>query len=119
MKRDIELVRKILLLINEHDHGYFSEIPHIAGYSEEQIGYHCFLLAEAGLIDASDISSDDSLSPTAIPTRLTWEGHEFVENSMNDGVWNQTKGVVEKVGHVAFSVWAQILTQVVMKNLGI
>ena len=119
MKRDMDLVRKILLEMSEHVHGHAPDYLAIGGYTEEQVAYHCFILDEAGLIKASNTTSDDSLSPEAIPLRLTWSGHEFIENAKNDGVWTQTKAVVSKVGDVSFSVWANVLSKVIEQNLGI
>jgi hypothetical protein len=119
MKRDMDLVRKILLAMNDHEHGFVMEELELDGYTQEQIGYHCFLLDEAGLIQASDVSTDDTPSPCALPVRLTWEGHEFIENAQNDKVWGQAKEAVGKIGDVSFSVWASVLSQIVMSNLGI
>ena len=119
MKRDMDLVREIMLLLNEHEHGNAPSNIEIEGYSQEQIGYHCFIMGEAGLIGAADCTSMSSPSPIAIPTRLTWEGHEFIENAANEQVWGQTKEAVSKLGDVSFSVWASVLSKVVMQNLGI
>lgn len=119
MKRDMDLVRKIMLLLNNHEHGYAPSDLSIDGYSEEQIGYHCFLLNDAGLIEAEEECASGEQSPFAIPTRLTWEGHEFIENAQNEKIWGQTKEAVHKLGNASFSVWAQVLTKVVMTNLGL
>jgi hypothetical protein len=115
----MDLVRKILLSLNEANHGFAPNDLGIENFSEEQIGYHCLLLNEAGLIQASEITTLASSSPIAIPIRLTWEGHEFVENAQNEAVWRQTKETVGKLGDVSFSVWATVLSQVVMRNLGL
>lgn len=119
MKRDMELVRQILLRLNEHEHGFAPDELAIEGFTEDQIGYHCLLLDEAGLIQAVDTSTISALSPSAHPIRLKWEGHEFIENAQNEKEWNQTKEAVGKLGDVSFSVWASVLSQVVMQNLGI
>jgi len=119
MKRDMDLVRKIMMIMNEHEHGNAPRRIEIEGYSAEQIAYHCFIMDEAGLIQAADCSSMSSTSPEAIPIRLTWDGHEFIENASNENIWNQTKGAVAKVGDVSFSVWASVLSKVVLDNLGL
>lgn len=119
MKRNMDLVRKILIAMNNHEHGFVSQELEIEGYTQEQIGYHCFLLDEAGLIQATDVSTDDDLSPSALPIRLTWEGHEFIENAQNDKIWGQAKEAVGKIGDVSFSVWASVLSQIVITSLGI
>jgi hypothetical protein len=119
MKRDMELVRKILLRMNDYEHGYAPQDLNIDGYTEEQIGYHCLLLGEAGLIEASETSAMGMPSPSALPIRLTWDGHEFIENAQNDKIWGQAKEAIGKLGDVSFSVWATVLSQVVMRNLGV
>lgn len=119
MKRDMDLVRSILKLLNEHEEGFAPHPFKIEGYEEELVGYHCHILNEAGLIKATDATSMENKSPFAIPISLTWSGHEFIENAQNDETWSQTKEVVSKVGDVSFSVWASVLSKVVMENLGI
>ncbi len=119
MKRSIDLVRKILLAMNKHEDGYAPNNLEIEGYSSEEIGYHCLIMDEAGLIVALESSSIDSLTPSALPVRLTWFGHEFLDSAKNENIWNQANQVISKAGDVSFSVWSGVLTQVVKQNLGL
>jgi hypothetical protein len=48
MKRDMDLVRKILLQIEEHPHGFAPNYLAIEDYTQEQIGFHVLLMGEAG-----------------------------------------------------------------------
>ena len=50
MKLDMDLVRKILITLEEQPHGFFCQSLAIDGYSTEQIGYHVTLMGEAGLL---------------------------------------------------------------------
>ena len=117
MKRDMALVREILLQMRDFEHSYAPDID-IEGYSEEQIGFHCLLLYEAGLIEAME---DNSMrrEHLAEPTRLTWSGYEFIDNAQDPNVWKQAEKAVEKVGDVSFGVWTNVLATVVTKSLGI
>lgn len=54
MKRDMNLVREILLALEEDLSGFAPEDMEIKGYTDEQIGYHILLLIEAGFIEAKD-----------------------------------------------------------------
>ncbi|MBT3145053.1 DUF2513 domain-containing protein [Neptunomonas phycophila] len=119
MKRDMDLVREILKSINEHTHGFAPRNLEINGYTKEQIGYHCLLLHEAGLLEATESTTLSSSSPSAIPIRLTWHGHEFIDNAANEKVWGEAKGAIAKLGDVSFSVWASVLSELVKQNLGI
>ena len=117
MKRSMELVREILLAMNDHEGGYAPGDLKIAGYTDDEIGYHCLIMGEADLIVAADTSTMGSSTPTALPVRLTWSGHEFIDNAKNENIWEQTKAALSKVGDVSFSVWASVLTRVVTQNL--
>jgi hypothetical protein len=115
----MDLIRQILLKMEEHEHGYVFQSFNIDGYSEEQVGYHCYLLDQAGLIEAIDSTSDDDESPNSTPKCLTWNGHEFIQNAKDEKNWLQAKAALAKAGDVSFSIWASVLTSVITKNLGI
>lgn len=58
MKRDMDLVRLILLEIEKSTEDPRSEIRlQIPNYTFEQISYHVMILHEAGLIEADDLST--------------------------------------------------------------
>lgn len=118
MKRDMDLIRKILLAIEADEHGFAPKIE-IDGYTEEEIGYHAILLGEAGLVKVSDVTSMGNKSPEAIITRLTWAGHEFLDASRNNRIWNQAKDAIAIVGGASIQVWTEVLSSYVKKNLGL
>lgn len=82
MKRNMDLIRLILLEIEKGPYdGSWLDI-NIDGYTDNDISYHVILLAEAGLIEAQDNSTLDGLSWQ--PKRLTWQGHEFLDASRDE-----------------------------------
>lgn len=92
MKRDMDLVRKILLAIeaNEDATGHsWITLGNIDSYSQKQISYHVSLLYQGGLIEAIDLS--DALSFHWEPKSLTWEGQEFLEAIRKEGTWEKLK----------------------------
>lgn len=114
MKRDMDLVRKILLKIEESPEYSFISPFNIEGYNEDQISYHIELLDEAGLIKAKELSTMGNYS--WIPDRLTWEGHEFLEASRDDTRWEKAKKtIIEKGGNFAFSLLQNVLTQMMTR----
>jgi len=114
MKRDMDLIRKILLKIEDIPYPNISNEFTIQDYHEDQISYHVMLLNEAGLIEAIDFSSHDGLS--WIPTRLTWEGHEFIEASRDESRWEKAINIVkEKGGGLVFDVLKGVLIQLMTK----
>jgi hypothetical protein len=105
MKRDMDLVRQILMVMEDHEHGFAPETFEVSGYTEEAIGYHLVLMEEAGLIRATVTTAFGEQSPSATPERITWEGHEFLANARNETVWSKVKSiVVAKGGSVSFEV---------------
>jgi hypothetical protein len=54
MKRDLELIRNITLAVENTPTGYVQEKIEIDGYSKDQIGYHAYLLVDAGLAKGLD-----------------------------------------------------------------
>lgn len=110
MKRDMELVRKVLFAVEEHSgdpRGWIDiELPE---YSKDQISYHIMLLDSAGLIEAEDISCLGVGGYEWKARALTWSGHEFVENARNDTIWKTAKEVAAKAGGVGFDVFKDLL----------
>lgn len=97
MKRDMELVRKLLLWIEAQEHGRnIAWKIEIDGYTEEQIGYHAYIMAQAGLITAMNATYSDSKSHCYVPESLTWDGHEFLSAIKDDTVWAKARETVLK-----------------------
>jgi len=109
MKRDMDLVRKILFIVEKHPHGFYLQQVNVEEYTPEQIGYHIFLMGEAGLVSAIDTSSMDSESPEAILKNLTWAGYDFLDACRDEGRWNQAKEIFSRLDGVTFDVAKQVL----------
>lgn len=120
MKRDMELVRKILLVIEEHPTGYAPETLVIYPYSEEEIGHHVYLMGQAELLKVVDSTHMQSTSPVAIAVSMTWNGHEFLKAAASDSVWNKAK---DRLGGsfntVSLEVLKALLVAVAKDNLGL
>jgi hypothetical protein len=120
MKRDMDLVRQIVFKLEDNEHGRAPRRLTIEGYTEEQIGYHVHLMVEAGLLKGAKTSHMGSPSPSAIPTSLTWEGHEFADAARSDTVWNRAKSTIkDKVGSVGIGVMVEVLKQHAKQLLGL
>ena len=83
MKRCIELIRKILIMIEEDE---LSSASAIDSYSQNEVLYHIVLLYEAGFIECVFKKTDQEGIVDAYVKRLTWDGHEFLDNARNDNV---------------------------------
>jgi hypothetical protein len=118
MKRDMDLVRQILLQIEAAQQPRGPVKLTIPGHSEEEVSYHVKLPAQAGLITAVDNSTMQSVSWQA--AGLTWPGHEFLDSIKNETVWDKTKAVVkEKGGAISFEVLKGLVTKVALGVFGL
>ena len=93
MKRDMDLIRQILLTAEAYPSGFAPQIE-IDGYTQEEINYHAFLLGEAGLAKVNNVTHMGSKSPEAIIVNLTWSGHEFLDAARGKTIWNQANGSI-------------------------
>lgn len=116
MKRDMDLVRSLLLQLEEHPHGYPPDDIEMDGYSEEEVGYHFLLMVEAGLIEGEEFSTIGSSSPSVIPTRLTWYGHDFLDACRDSKRWKKAQGIFAKLGGVTMDVAIKILSELLTKQ---
>ena len=92
MKRDWDMIRKILTRLEEHssDQGSLrlSDFPENEAAS---VAYNLELLIEAKIV-SGQMSEEITLEPQDFfAERLTWECHEFLDSIRNDGIWKKTK----------------------------
>jgi hypothetical protein len=120
LKRDLELIRKMVLAIEDSPSGFAPDL-NFDGYSDAQVGYHAYLLVDAGLARGSDTTTMGSDGPSALISSLTWEGHEFAEaarGTTRDGrrrlVSSSRRG-----GSVTLDVMRQLLISIMRGSLGL
>ena len=98
MKRDMELVRKILFKIEEEYKDSAIYNLKIDGYDLATVAYHCNIIHGAGLVmDYGSQSADDAIYSFGV-SGLTWEGQDFLEKIREDTVWNKTKTILKEKG---------------------
>ena|SRR3989442_2614625 len=117
MKRDLDLVRELLMAIEDapFDGGPL-RLTAPEKYSPGQVTYHIMLLHEAGLIRAFDFSSNEF--PDWRPGYLTWEGHEFLNAARDIGRWKKAKAFIhEKGGALVFEILKQVLLDEMKRHL--
>jgi len=96
MKRDMDLIRKILLAAEALP--YSGDFQSLDGVDEEQFITHVLWLKEAGLIEAMGAAGSGSMAKFAIVRGLTWHGTEFVAAMQNDTLWAKAKEKFMKPG---------------------
>lgn len=119
MKRDMDLIRAILLHISDHEEAMVQEVK-LDQFSPAQVAYHVNLLAEAGYITGMPTQTLPYDVPEWIEVRLTWDGYEFIDAARNETVWAKfKKTVAEKGGAIPFSVATNLLTAVARQEFGL
>ena len=119
MRRDMDLVRQILLAIEAESFARSGGRVAVEGHAAQEMAYHVRLLNEAGLIRAVDVSPFNGPEDW-IPLSLTWEGHEFLDACREPGRWEKAKAVIkEKAGAVGFEVLKALLVGLARESLGI
>ena len=92
MQRNMDLVRMILTRMESNPAGWAPRDFGIKGFSPQEIAYHAHIMMQDGLIEGCDVTSTESTGPEALPTSLTWKGHEFLDLARDQERWNQAKG---------------------------
>jgi hypothetical protein len=107
MKRDIDLIRELLLQLEGG--GSLENIP---GRTPKEIAYHVSLLEDAGLV-AQEIYQNIFLNDSFLDgIRITWAGHEFLDASRSMSLWETAKKLtLEKTGALSFEVIKAVLVQ--------
>lgn len=92
VKRDMDYVRELLLQI-EADPRFdgtswftLTETDEFSGgHSTEELGYHLTMLVEADFIRGQLGFGMPAIS------KLTWKGHEFLDDIRDPDIWDRTK----------------------------
>jgi hypothetical protein len=115
MKRDINLVREILLRLEPLPANFYNPVPltigepplDIPGYTNEEIVYHFLIMAQGGLIQHSGLQGPGNIR---IPRfgGLRWMGHEFLDDVRDPDTWADTKKKMSKVGSVSLQVALEV-----------
>jgi hypothetical protein len=115
MKRDMDLIRKILAMIEDSEdaHGFQPGTITVEGYSPPLVNFHVLLLCDAGLVDGNP-----DIHPPRV-RRLTWEGCEFLDAYRDDTFWNNAKSlVIEKIGSLSYEALKAVTPILIKQALG-
>lgn len=116
MKRDMELIRKILMELEKRSFEEMSKEVVIPGYDQKTISFHLWLLVDARLISAVDMSSTNEIS--FIPDNITWDGYEFLELAKNNTVWEKAiRAIKDKGPGIPFEILKLVMTSMSQEML--
>lgn len=100
MKRDWDVIRKILVALEEKSDKMPLRSGSITGIPANEASYNMGLLIEAGLIvgQSSKALGMGSEGPPALAISLTWSGHELLDAIRAEGTWNHVKATAKERG---------------------
>ena len=118
MKRDMSLVRDILLEIELSDVAPNSDNMEIEGHNAAERDYHIQLMHEADLIEGVDGTTLAGYSLMRI--RLTWSGHDFLDAIRDDSIWfGVGKRLKDTGGSATFEVVKALAVELGKEALGL
>jgi hypothetical protein len=93
MKRDMDIIRLLLL---EQEAG--ATPPELNQYEDQLVVYNVALMIDAGLIEGK-VTDDESGTPvSAVITRMTWAGHDFLDAARDPSIWQAARERILKPG---------------------
>jgi hypothetical protein len=117
MQRNMDLVRTILLRLENSPSGWAPHDLGIQSYTPEEVAYHAHIMKQEGLIEAVTRARLDSTGPEALPRSLTWSGHEFLDLARDQERWNRAKSIINKLGGAPIAVWTKVLTDLMLQGV--
>lgn len=121
MKRDMELIRKILIKLEDDTNPKVWKTIEIEGKEQKEISYHIKLLSEEKMIEARDSGLEPLLLWQA--KSLTTQGHDFLDSIRDRSIYTKMK---ENMGErlatmplsLVSSVALELLKEWTMKSFG-
>jgi Hypothetical protein (DUF2513) len=126
MKRNMDLVRNLLLGIEADPRFDGTQYPHlreedvrgISGISgdnsNEEIYYHLMMLIEEGYIKGSGM-----MEGFPVVNKLTWKGHELIDDIRDQDIWAKTKERASGLTSVGISFIWEIAKAEIRKKLNL
>lgn len=89
MRRDFDLIRLLLQEVEGVE-----DVSELSKYTKDQQLYHSCLLIEAGLVHGTIVVDQNGNPAHTHISRLTWDGHEFLDMTRDPSIWSKVKGSV-------------------------
>jgi len=107
MKRDDDLIRSLLIEIEESDSSLICAPVYLCMPAEdEQRNYHLELLSDGGLV--KEISKG--------VYRLTNDGHDYIDVIRSNKIWEKTKSGAAQIGGVTLGMMRDIAASYVKQE---
>jgi len=117
MKRDLDLIREILLTLEAE-----TPLEAIAGHTIQDLNAHLVLAIEAGLLVGATqpLAGLEDDWPLAIVQRLSWAGYDFLDAARSPNRWAQVRSQILKAGgQWTLDLVKELLQQELRSQLGL
>lgn len=126
MKRDLDLLRDILIRIEDTDlsenrlsSSDFSDLG-APDFSPYDVSQHIMLLADNGYIEISAIKSIGMKSPKYQIKRITSAGYDYLDSVRDAGVWSEVKRKLSSAGaSFTLDIVKSVATAIIQNRLGV
>jgi hypothetical protein len=116
VKRDMNVIRDILVAIEEDRTVGGPNRIELPGVSREVMAYHIGLLAAAGYVDAGGATT--GAGPSYMVRGLTMSGHDLAAALQDQEVWRETKAKLgDRFGRVTLEVVAGVALAILKERI--
>ena len=116
MKRDMDLIREILLEMEKSTRPLDVSVFVTTARPKEYVGYNIDLMEQAGLITTSKLPADNDPYYFYQVKTITWEGQEFLANVKDEQNWKKAKlAIAQRAGDVSFELLKTIVSTIAQK----
>jgi hypothetical protein len=118
MLRDMDLIRNILLYIEERYKAGTDTIKvHIEGFPDSVVYEHCKLMQEAELIQKLENRGCDGLGDQVYVGNLTNEGYDYIDKIKDISLWGKVKGIINAKGLPLIISTVKTIADTLVKSL--
>jgi len=119
LKRDFDLIRHILIDVENMAPGAILQRCEYPEYDEKTISEHVRLLIDAGLV-RGQVTETLGGRVHFLVSGLTWTGHDFLDAARDATIWRKAKDTVLKpTASITFDLLLQWLKEQVKQTLGL
>ena len=124
MKLDHDFVRNILLKVEDCGRPVgigkkeYDELMMDNHKSFEELAYTIQKLIEGNIV-SSKIVWGNNKPVYIMPTNLTFQGHEYLDNIRDAKIWRKTKSMTSKFASVSIDIMSKVAAELISKSLGL
>ncbi|QWT22111.1 DUF2513 domain-containing protein [Bacillus sp. NP157] len=116
----MDLIRRLLLDL-EAAPGALDATHVVVGHSQAEVAYHLALLVKGGLAEGpqptSYLGNSTQVPDFVLATRLSPEGHDFIDTLRDDTIWKTVREKTLKVGSTATLEIVKALGQAAVRHM--